>query len=94
LFCTDFYYHEHRIENNHYLISVSDTGIGIKSEELSGLFKPFHQIDTGLTRKHEGTGLGLSICKKLLNLMGGTIDVESEWGMGSIFTISFPKAMA
>ncbi|WP_419662862.1 two component system sensor histidine kinase [Desulfosarcina variabilis str. Montpellier] len=81
-----------RIENNQYLISVTDTGIGIRQEELTGLFQPFHQIDTGLTRKHEGTGLGLSICKKLLNMMGGTIDVESELDRGSIFTIRFPKA--
>ncbi|WP_319521677.1 PAS domain S-box protein [uncultured Desulfosarcina sp.] len=60
-----------RVENNHYLISVKDTGIGIRQDALNGLFQPFHQIDTGLTRKHEGSGLGLSICKKLLNMMGG-----------------------
>ncbi|WP_321418488.1 ATP-binding protein [uncultured Desulfobacter sp.] len=82
-----------RIKNNYYLISVSDTGTGIKSEELSGLFQPFHQIDTGLTRKHEGTGLGLFISKKLLELMGGTIDVESEWGKGSTFTICLPQTL-
>jgi signal transduction histidine kinase len=81
-----------RVENNHYLISVKDTGIGIRPDALKGLFQPFHQIDTGLTRKHEGSGLGLSICKKLLNMMGGTIDVESELGSGSIFTMRFPKA--
>ncbi|MBU1056152.1 MAG: PAS domain S-box protein [Proteobacteria bacterium] len=80
-----------RIENDKYLLSVSDTGIGMRPEELSGLFQPFHQIDTGLTRKHEGTGLGLSICKKLLDMMGGTIDVRSQWGKGSIFTIRFPE---
>ncbi|MFH2044184.1 MAG: ATP-binding protein [Pseudomonadota bacterium] len=80
-----------RIENDKYLLSVSDTGIGMRPEELSGLFQPFHQIDTGLTRKHEGTGLGLSICKKLLDMMGGTIDVWSQWGKGSIFTIRFPE---
>ena len=81
-----------RVENNHYLISVKDTGIGIRPDALKGLFQPFHQIDTGLTRKHEGSGLGLSICKKLLNMMGGTIDVESELGSGSIFTMRFPMA--
>ncbi len=49
-----------------------------------------NQIDTGLIRKHEGTGLGLSICKRLLDMMGGTIDVQSQWGQGSTFTICFP----
>jgi signal transduction histidine kinase len=80
-----------RIENDHYLLSVSDTGIGMRPEDLSGLFQPFQQIDTGISRKHEGTGLGLSICKKLLDMMGGTIDVESQWGQGSTFTVRFPR---
>ena len=80
-----------RTENDHYLLSVSDTGIGMQPEEIPNLFQPFHQIDTGLTRKHEGTGLGLSICKKIIDMMGGTIDVESRWGQGSTFTVRFPK---
>jgi PAS domain S-box-containing protein len=79
-----------RIENDHYLLSVSDTGIGMQPEEIPNLFQPFHQIDTGLTRKHEGTGLGLSICKKLTDMMGGTIGVESQWGQGSTFIVRFP----
>ncbi len=80
-----------RTDNEQYLLSVSDSGIGIKPEEIAGLFQPFHQIDTGLSRKHEGTGLGLSICKKLIEMMGGAIDVQSRWGEGSIFTIRFPR---
>jgi PAS domain S-box-containing protein len=80
-----------RGDKDDYLISVSDTGIGIQPKELPGLFQPFHQIDSGLSRKHEGTGLGLSICKKLLDMMGGTISVESHWGGGSTFTVRFPK---
>ncbi|MBN1827939.1 MAG: PAS domain S-box protein [Deltaproteobacteria bacterium] len=80
-----------RCDNDYYFLSVSDTGIGIQEEELQGLFQPFHQIDTGLSRKHEGTGLGLSICKKLLDMMGGTIGVESHWGQGSTFTVRFPR---
>ncbi len=79
-----------RSEKNHYFLSVSDSGIGIDSKNISGLFKPFHQVDTGLTRKHEGTGLGLSICKKLLDLMNGSIDIKSESGRGSTFSIRFP----
>ncbi len=77
-------------ENGQYILSVTDTGVGIREEELPGLFQPFHQIDTGLTRKHEGTGLGLSICMKLMNMMGGSINVYSQWGQGSTFTIQFP----
>ncbi|BBO91089.1 ATP-binding protein [Desulfosarcina ovata] len=80
-----------RTDNKQYRLSISDTGIGMQPEALSGLFQPFHQVDTGLSRKHEGTGLGLSICKKLMDLMGGTIDVKSQWGKGSTFTMRFPQ---
>ncbi|HQO34890.1 MAG TPA: ATP-binding protein, partial [bacterium] len=62
-----------------------------KPEEIPSLFQPFHQIDTGLARKHEGTGLGLSICRKIVDLMGGSITVESQWGQGSTFTVRIPK---
>jgi signal transduction histidine kinase len=69
---------------------VSDTGIGIGDEDLARLFKPFQQVDTGLSRKYEGTGLGLSICKRLVELMGGAIDVRSEKGRGSAFSFRLP----
>lgn len=72
------------------VLSVEDSGIGIEKEDIPGLFKPFHQIDTGLSRKHEGTGLGLSICSRLMEMMGGSIRAQSEPGKGSIFTILFP----
>ena len=71
-------------------ISVADTGIGIKREDLDKLFQPFRQLDTGLTRQHEGTGLGLAICKRLVERLGGTITVESEWGKGSTFQCVLP----
>jgi len=69
---------------------VSDTGIGIKPEDMHRLFKPFQQIDTGLARGHEGTGLGLSICERLVTAMGGEISVESQWSAGSTFKFTLP----
>ena len=69
---------------------VRDTGIGIQPEEMHRLFKPFQQIDTGPARGHEGTGLGLSICQHLVTAMGGTIEVESQWGVGSTFKFTLP----
>lgn len=71
-------------------VQVSDTGIGIKPENLSLLFQPFRQIDSGLTRQHDGTGLGLAICRRLARLMGGEIDAVSEWGKGSTFSVTLP----
>lgn len=71
-------------------LSVTDAGIGIKSEDMSLLFTPFHQIDSKLSRKHEGTGLGLAICRRLTILMGGSIEAQSEPGKGSIFTVTLP----
>jgi len=71
-------------------ISVSDTGIGIKKEDIPRLFQTFEQLDTGMSRKYEGTGLGLSITKKLVELHGGKIMVESKYGEGSTFTFLLP----
>lgn len=71
-------------------LRVSDTGIGIRSEDLLTLFQPFRQIDSGLSRRHEGTGLGLAICRRLADLMGGEIHAESEWGKGSCFSVTLP----
>ena len=72
------------------LTLVTDTGIGIKTEELDKLFKPFLQLDNGLSRKYEGTGLGLCICKRLVEMMGGCIQVESRLGEGSAFGFALP----
>ncbi|NJD90077.1 MAG: sensor histidine kinase, partial [Geobacter sp.] len=79
-----------RREASVYRITVSDTGIGISEDGLEQLFKPFHQIDTGLSRKFEGTGLGLSICKRLVELMGGSIATSSSPGRGSCFSFTLP----
>ncbi|MCL2637551.1 MAG: ATP-binding protein [Oscillospiraceae bacterium] len=69
------------------MISVSDTGMGIRKEDAEKLFKDYHQVDMQANRKIEGTGLGLSITKKLTELMDGEISVESVHGLGSIFRV-------
>lgn len=70
--------------------SVRDTGIGIEPGDLERLFKPFVQLDTGLTRRHGGTGLGLFISRGYAELLGGRIDVESQAGRGSTFSFVLP----
>ena len=72
-------------------ISVIDTGIGIKKEDLELLFNAFSQVDMGMNRNKGGTGLGLSISKNLMLLMGGSIGVDSEYGKGSRFYINLPQ---
>ncbi|MCS6293312.1 MAG: PAS domain S-box protein [Nitrospira sp.] len=69
---------------------VSDTGIGIPADHLEHIFDRFTQVDSGDSRKYGGTGLGLSICKQLTQLMEGTIQVASELGKGSTFTVALP----
>jgi PAS domain S-box-containing protein len=75
-------------------VRVVDTGIGIRDEDLPKLFQPFRQVDSGLARKYEGTGLGLAISARLAELMGGTLEAQSRWGVGSIFTLTVPLEAA
>lgn len=69
---------------------VKDTGIGIEKNRVEQLFTPFIQADNSITRNYGGTGLGLAITKHLVELMGGTIQVESEFGIGTTFTLYIP----
>ncbi len=73
-------------------IAVADTGIGIAQEDLAKIFRPFAQLDAGLARRHGGVGLGLALARRLAELHGGTIEVESEPDKGSTFTLSFPPS--
>ena len=78
-------------ETGSLVISVSDTGIGIKEEDMDNLFKSFSRLEESRNRNIEGTGLGLRITQQLLELMHGTIDVKSEYGKGSTFTVTIPQ---
>ncbi|MDR1203893.1 MAG: response regulator [Peptococcaceae bacterium] len=80
-------------ENTVLIMAVSDTGIGIRREDIDRLFSEYVQLDAKANRKIEGTGLGLSITKRLLDLMNGTISVESEYGTGSTFTVRIPQTV-
>jgi signal transduction histidine kinase len=71
-------------------IAVADTGIGIAREDLAKLFKPLAQLDAGLARRHSGIGMGLALAQRLAELHGGTIEVDSEPGKGSTFTLRLP----
>jgi len=73
------------------VLEVSDTGIGISDDFLGQIFDEFRQESEGLTRDHEGSGLGLTITKRLVELMGGTIEAESTKGEGSTFIVRFPQ---
>ncbi len=76
------------------VIKVKDTGIGIKEEDLERIFEDFQQVDTKKNRNVEGSGLGLAITRSLIILLGGTISVESEYGVGTTFTVRLPQIIA
>lgn len=71
----------------HIRFTVRDTGVGMQPEYMQRIWKPFEQEDAGVARKYGGTGLGLSICKNLVSMMNGTIEVQSEVGKGTCFTV-------
>jgi len=75
----------------HFKLVVTDTGIGIKAEDFPRLFTEFEQLESGAARHYEGTGLGLALTRKIVQLQGGTIGVESEVGNGSSFSVILPR---
>jgi len=72
-------------------VSVADRGIGISAEDQKNIFDDFHQIDGSITRQYSGLGIGLALAKKLCEVMGGHITVESQQGEGSVFTVDLPE---
>ncbi len=76
--------------NAKFICTIIDTGIGIQEDSKASLFEAFEQVDSSATRRAQGTGLGLPISRKLLELMGGSVNVDSEFGVGSNFTINVP----
>ena len=78
------------LEDEKLQMSIRDTGIGIKKEDLARLFEPFQSVGTIQTMKYEGTGLGLYLVKKLVEFMGGDVSVTSIYGEGSGFSFIIP----
>jgi PAS domain S-box-containing protein len=79
------------VDGDRFTVRVSDTGIGIKPEDMKRLFREFEQLEGGASRRFEGTGLGLALTKNLVEMQGGTISAESEFGKGSSFTVVLPR---
>lgn len=81
---------EENHESTWIIFSIADTGVGMTSEQMARLFKPFYRVDNSTSRRQGGTGLGLSITKLLCEQMGGSVDVQSELDHGSVFTVRLP----
>jgi signal transduction histidine kinase len=83
-----------RKDKKHWVLGISDSGIGIPQDELPNIFEAFRQVDSTATRKYGGFGLGLSIVKQLSELMEGDVAVSSKLGTGSNFIVTLPLIQA
>ncbi len=92
--CIDFTYKKISEDTVNIIFHVIDTGMGIKEEDLKKLFVSFQQVDSKRNRSIEGTGLGLAISKRLVEAMGGSVGVTSEYGVGSDFYFELPQKIA
>jgi signal transduction histidine kinase len=77
-------------EDHHLCLAVEDTGVGIAEEDIDRIFERFEQLNQTVTKQRQGTGLGLAITRELVQLHGGTLEVESELGVGSTFIVRLP----
>lgn len=76
----------------HVILAIIDSGIGVKEEDIGKLFRKFSQLDSAAHRREGGTGLGLCLVREYVEMHGGTVEVESQWGVGSTFTVTIPRA--
>lgn len=74
-------------------VEVEDNGVGVRSEDMARLFVEFHQLDSGIAKRQPGTGLGLALTKHLVEALGGSVGVQSRFGVGSTFWAVLPRAM-
>jgi two-component system capsular synthesis sensor histidine kinase RcsC len=85
---------QHRPDGDCIVVTVADTGIGMTHAQAKEIFEPFTQADTSITRKYGGTGLGLALTRRLAQLMGGDVSVESEPGHGACFRLTIAAGCA
>ena len=74
------------------VLAIADNGVGIKEEDINQIFEKFYQVDDFFTGQVEGWGLGLALVKRIMSLHGGSISVRSQYGVGTIISLRFPKA--
>ncbi|MBL3658599.1 sensor histidine kinase [Fulvivirga sediminis] len=79
------------LRDNHLLVYIKDMGIGISENDQKKIFERFYQLDYGTTKQHRGQGLGLSVTHAIIELLSGTVEIQSSKGKGSVFTVTLPS---